>query len=78
VCLRYPNVSGLHCELFFQDGYWIIRDLNSTNGVKVNGVKVLETVLHPGDTISIGKKEYTIKYTPPTDYAASATPPEVS
>src|SRR5260370_42320846 len=38
--LRLPNVSGLHCELTFHDGFWWIRDLNSTNGIKVNGVKV--------------------------------------
>jgi adenylate cyclase len=65
ICLRYPNVSGLHCELVFQAGYWIIRDCNSTNGVKVNGVRVAEQVLYPGDTISIAKRDYTIMYRPP-------------
>jgi FHA domain len=67
VCLRYPNISGRHCELVFKDGYWIIRDLHSTNGIKVNGVRVKETVLYPGDTIAIGKRKYTIKYLPPID-----------
>src|SRR6266446_5840020 len=36
ICLRVPNVSGLHCELSFRDGVWWLRDLGSTNGVKVN------------------------------------------
>ena len=65
ICLRLPNVSGLHCELAFKDGYWAIRDLNSTNGVKVNGERVTEAVLYPGDRISIAKRNYTIRYTPP-------------
>lgn len=66
ICLRFPNISARHCELDFMDGYWHVRDLNSTNGVKVNGVKVLETVVRPGDTISVGRKEFTIEYLPPT------------
>jgi adenylate cyclase len=63
VCLRFPNVSSQHCELSFQDGYWFIRDLNSTNGVKVNGARVQKKVLHPGDEITIAKRRYTIEYT---------------
>jgi adenylate cyclase len=66
ICLRHPNVSGIHCELSFRGGYWVVRDLHSTNGVKVNGRRVEATLLHPGDTISIGKGEYTISYTPPS------------
>ena len=61
--LHYPNVSSRHCELTFLDGYWYIRDLNSTNGVKVNGTRVQRTMLHPGDEISIAKRRFTIQYT---------------
>lgn len=63
VCLRFPNISGLHCELSFRDGYWYLRDLNSTNGVKVNGFRVQQKLLHPGDELSIGKRKYKIHYT---------------
>jgi adenylate cyclase len=63
ICLRFPNVSSQHCELTFQDGYWFIRDLNSTNGIKVNGVRVPRKVLHPGDEITVAKRRYTIEYT---------------
>src|SRR3954467_15621270 len=37
ICMRFPSVSGVHCELRFKEGYWYIKDLNSTNGIKVNG-----------------------------------------
>jgi len=65
ICLRLPNVSGLHCELSFQDGFWSIKDLGSTNGIKVNGVRVPKKLLNPGEKITIAKKSYTIEYTPP-------------
>lgn len=65
ICIRYPNVSGLHCELTFRKGYWYIRDLGSTNGIKVNSTRVLEKLLHTGDEVSIAKRRFTIDYTMP-------------
>ena len=64
ICLRFANVSGLHCELFFKDGHWAIRDLGSTNGIKVNGARVQKKVLHPKDTITIAKRHFIIEYVP--------------
>jgi adenylate cyclase len=65
ICIRYPNVSGLHCELTFRKGYWYIRDLGSTNGIKVNSMRVQEKMLHTGDEVSIAKRRFTIEYTMP-------------
>jgi pSer/pThr/pTyr-binding forkhead associated (FHA) protein len=65
ICLRLPNVSGLHCELSFKDGFWCIKDMGSTNGVKVNGIRVPKKLLNPGEKITIAKKTYTIEYQPP-------------
>jgi pSer/pThr/pTyr-binding forkhead associated (FHA) protein len=67
ICLRFANVSGLHCELAFVSGRWTIRDLGSTNGIKVNGVRVYETVLDPKDTISIAQRQFVIDYVPDND-----------
>jgi adenylate cyclase len=65
--LRFPNVSGRHAELTYRSGYWYIRDLHSTNGIKVNDLRVDQKILHPGDKISIGKRLYTIQYSLPAD-----------
>lgn len=54
------------------NGYWRVRDLNSSNGVKVNGVRVDEKFVQPGDAISFGKHKFEIDYTPDP----SAPPPE--
>jgi len=61
--MRYADISSLHAQLSFQEGYWRIRDLNSTNGIKVNGIRVLEKLLHPKDEVSIGRRrKFTIEY----------------
>ena len=67
-CMRFPNISGLHCELTYRNGYWYIRDCNSTNGIKVNNVRVQEKVLQPKDEISIGKRRYVIEYELPAGH----------
>ncbi len=65
--LRFPDISGMHCQLYFRNGYWYVKDLNSTNGVKVNGTRVQDKVLHPRDELSIGRKrKYVIQYEMPT------------
>ncbi len=62
ICLRFPNVSGLHCELEFQDGIWVIRDLGSKNGVKVDGVKIKQKQLRDGSEIAIANRLFVIRY----------------
>jgi adenylate cyclase len=70
ITLRFPNISGMHCQLCFRNGYWYVRDLNSTNGIKVNGTRVMEKMLHPRDVLTIGKRRYTIQYELPSDRRA--------
>jgi len=65
VCLRFPNVSGLHVELIYEDDCWRVRDLGSTNGIKINGVRVQDKTLRPGDEISIANRRFTIEYNLP-------------
>jgi hypothetical protein len=49
-----PNVSRRHAELQLRDGDWYVVDLESTNGVTVNGRKVGSSRLSPGDEIALG------------------------
>lgn len=64
IVLRFPNVSGHHCELSLEDGYWTVKDLRSSNGTKVNGTRVTEQRLAPGDKLRIAKHEYEIAFDP--------------
>lgn len=75
ISLKFPNISGLHCELAYKDaGFWQVRDLGSTNGIKVNGERVLNRALRPGDEIAIAKRKYKIQYnlTPAGEAAVEA------
>ncbi|MEY3618646.1 MAG: hypothetical protein RL726_1344 [Actinomycetota bacterium] len=56
-----PNVSRRHAEIAPSSGGWVLKDLGSTNGTKVNGVVVSgERALRDGDIISVAS--HTIRY----------------
>ena len=75
IVLRFANVSAHHCELWFDSGYLFVRDLGSSNGVKINnGVRVTEGRLDPGDILTIAKHTYRVEYSP-ADLGAVGPPP---
>jgi hypothetical protein len=58
VVLADPNVSRRHAEIGMKDGSWMVRDLGSTNGVRVNdGAVAAVQALAPGDRIKLGTAE---------------------
>ena len=61
VTLDDPNVSRRHAELRREGGGWIVADLGSTNGVKVNGRRVNDQPLSPGDEIVLGLERLTFE-----------------
>ena len=61
--LEYANVSSHHCVLDYVNGYWRASD-TSRNGTKVNGERIDERFLQPGDTLSFARHAYEIQYTP--------------
>ena len=54
VTLDDANVSRRHAEVRREGGTWVVADLGSTNGVKVNGHRVSQQPLQPGDEITLG------------------------
>src|SRR6266542_1584514 len=64
--LDFANISGTHAELSFRNGIWHVRDMGSTNGVKVNGERTLRRPLRPGDEVGIANHRYKIEYQLPT------------
>ncbi len=78
IVLRFSNVSAHHCQLTVVAGYWHVRDLKSRNGVRVNGVRVVEKRVDPGDILSIAKHKYEVKYSPVELGAVGPPPPDVS
>ena len=64
IVLRFANVSGSHCTLWLEGGSWHVRDLKSSNGTKVNGERVIEQRLAPGDRLSVGRHHFEVHYEP--------------
>ncbi len=52
-----PSVSSHHCELTRRGADLLVKDLNSTNGTFINGEKVAEAVLKPGQILRLGQVE---------------------
>ena len=61
IVLQDPNISRRHAELRRADEGWQIVDLGSTNGIKVNGRRVDNQALRPGDQITIGVTDLTFE-----------------
>lgn len=48
------RVSRNHAELRAVNGQFVLFDLNSTGGTFINGHRIVQSVLYPHDTISLG------------------------
>ncbi len=68
-----PSVSSHHCEILRKGPEVVVRDLNSTNGTFINGEKVTESVLKPGQVLRLGQIEMRLE----TDEAAGPPPAPV-
>lgn len=62
VRLEDPEISRSHCQIEELDGDLLIRDLGSTNGTFVNGLRVTEAALISGDRVSLGQTRFWILY----------------
>jgi len=60
VQLNSKKVSRRHCCIAQVGEDLVVRDLGSTNGVRINGERVVEGVLVPGDELLIGNFRYQV------------------
>ena len=49
-----PSVSSHHCEITLRGSEIFVRDLDSTNGTFINGERVKEGVVKPGQILRLG------------------------
>jgi pSer/pThr/pTyr-binding forkhead associated (FHA) protein len=81
--LNSKKVSRRHCCVAQVHDYLVVRDLGSTNGVRINGTRVVEGKLIPGDELQIGNFKYQVcgdvlgksEEFPVTDAFGSVSPP---
>ena len=58
--LNSKKVSRRHCVVAQVNDYLVVRDLGSTNGVRINGTRVVEGQLRPGDELQVGNFRYQV------------------
>lgn len=66
------SVSSHHCEVLLKGNEVVVKDLNSTNGTYINGEKITEKVLKPGQILRLGQIEVRLE----GDGAAPAAAPQ--
>lgn len=81
--LRIPasDVSRQHCRISIADETVAVKDLGSANGTFVNGKRVSEAELSPGDRLAVGPVVFVVQIDgepeviEPADVEADALPP---
>ena len=56
------KISRRHCCIAQVEDYLVVRDLDSTNGIRINGVRVLEGKLQAGDELTVGSTRYRVSW----------------
>ena len=65
VRLNSRKVSRRHCCIAQVNQYLVVRDLGSTNGIRINGARVVEGRVKAGDELVIGGYRYLVCDQPP-------------
>ncbi|HTU19728.1 MAG TPA: FHA domain-containing protein [Gemmataceae bacterium] len=69
------KISRRHCCIAQVSDYLVVRDLGSTNGIRINGTRIVEGRLNTGDELTIGNYRYKVSW---DSVAGAAALPPVS
>lgn len=58
IVLSDSSVSKKHAQVEYSNDQYLIKDLNSSNGVLVNGQRVDDAILQNGDRVKLGRLEF--------------------
>jgi pSer/pThr/pTyr-binding forkhead associated (FHA) protein len=67
VCLDSSRVSRRHCCLAFGNGEVLVRDLCSTNGIRINGRRLEAGRLRTGDVLGIAHLRFRLVFLDQTE-----------
>ena len=63
VRLGDKSASREHCAISWEGDHFVVEDLQTTNGTRINGKRVRSGKLNDGDQIQIGQTLITFRYT---------------
>jgi pSer/pThr/pTyr-binding forkhead associated (FHA) protein len=61
IVLDDPSVSLVHCQVHIEKGRAFIKDLGSTNGISLNGERLISSELRDGDGLTVGKSKIRVE-----------------
>lgn len=64
ITIADAGTSRRHVEILWDGKRAMVRDMNSTNGTKLNGVKVTEAALTPDSVVTIGRTDIVFSVVP--------------
>ena len=64
IVLRVKTISSKHCQLELTEGYWQVKDLGSSNGVRVDSVRCDQAWVFPDSRLSLADQRFRLDYTP--------------
>jgi hypothetical protein len=67
ITLADETLSRQHCRICRQGERWFIEDLQSRNGILVNGTKTPNAELKPGDIVLLGRTQLAVKQSAPVE-----------
>lgn len=70
--IEEQSVSSHHCEILLRGTDVVVKDLNSTNGTFINGEKISEKALKPGEVLRLGQVELRLENGQPLPASAPA------
>jgi pSer/pThr/pTyr-binding forkhead associated (FHA) protein len=77
VGLNDPQVSRIHCQINLEGANALLTDSGSVGGTWVNGERVTQHLLQPGDIIRVGETQFSFQWShsdeKPTEAWESAT-----
>lgn len=63
VTIRSATIAPVNCQLVFQSGSWLVRNLADISQTKVNGRDIIEAELTSGDVLWIGSThKYVVEF----------------
>lgn len=72
VSVKDASVSRNHALVVARGGRLTVKDLNSSNGTFLNGMRIFaEAELHDGDALTLGESEMRVRILPPESVAAT-------
>jgi hypothetical protein len=75
ITVAHATVSRHHCLIYELDGALVVRDNGSLNGTMVDGRRIKEALLRPGQSLSIGPLTFRAEYEHNGSFPVLGAPP---